>query len=212
MRVFIDAKLLDIEATVERATAAIARTGAEFLTVHALDRKTLDAAVRGRGDSALKLLGVTVLTNLGPADLVQQGTDHSAWRARAASRHARTRGWLRRRRRLGPRGCGDPRTPRAPDFSSSRRASGRKAAQPRTRRGSQRQQARLPPAPTISWSAGRSPRRRTRAPRPRPSSQRSRALCQASSATRCAIRRDKRIAHRPRPRPASAATCRHGRR
>jgi len=36
MRVFIDAKLLDIEATVERATASIARTGAEFLTVHAV--------------------------------------------------------------------------------------------------------------------------------------------------------------------------------
>ena len=37
-RVFIDAKLLDIEATVERATTAIARTRAEFLTVHARDR------------------------------------------------------------------------------------------------------------------------------------------------------------------------------
>jgi orotidine-5'-phosphate decarboxylase len=74
-RVFLDAKLLDIEMTVERATAAIARTGAHFLTVHAADRKTLNAAVRGRGHSRLKLLGVTVLTNLGPADLVQQGTD-----------------------------------------------------------------------------------------------------------------------------------------
>ena len=74
--VFIDAKLLDIETTVERATAAIAAIGAEFLTVHAVDRKTLDAAVRGRGDSSLKLLGVTVLTNLGPADLIQQGVDH----------------------------------------------------------------------------------------------------------------------------------------
>jgi orotidine-5'-phosphate decarboxylase len=74
-RVFIDAKLLDIEATVERATASIARTGAHFLTVHAVDRKTLDAAARGRGESALKLLGVTVLTNLTATDLVQQGTD-----------------------------------------------------------------------------------------------------------------------------------------
>jgi orotidine-5'-phosphate decarboxylase len=74
--VFIDAKLLDIEATVERATAAIARSGAAFLTVHALDRKTLDAAVRGRGDSALKLLGITVLTNLSPADIIEQGIDH----------------------------------------------------------------------------------------------------------------------------------------
>jgi orotidine-5'-phosphate decarboxylase len=74
-RVFLDAKLLDIEATVERATAAIANTGVHFLTVHATDRKTLDAAVRGRGDSALKLLGVTVLTNLDRSDLSQQGIE-----------------------------------------------------------------------------------------------------------------------------------------
>lgn len=73
--VFLDAKLLDIEATVERATAAIAKTGAQFLTVHATDRKTLGAAVRGRGDSAMKLLGVTVLTNLDRADLAEQGID-----------------------------------------------------------------------------------------------------------------------------------------
>jgi len=74
-RVFLDAKLLDIEATVERATAAIANTGAQFLTIHATDRKTLDAAVRGRGNSALKLLGVTVLTNLDRSDLSEQGIE-----------------------------------------------------------------------------------------------------------------------------------------
>ena len=74
-RAFIDAKLLDIETTVERATAAIARTGAEFLTVHALDCKTLDAAVRGRAGTGLKLLGVTVLTNLDRDDLKEQGVD-----------------------------------------------------------------------------------------------------------------------------------------
>jgi orotidine-5'-phosphate decarboxylase len=74
--VFLDAKLLDIESTVERATAAIARMGAEFLTVHALDCKTLAAAKRGRGDSALKLLGITVLTNLSASDLVEQCIDH----------------------------------------------------------------------------------------------------------------------------------------
>jgi orotidine-5'-phosphate decarboxylase len=73
--VFVDAKLLDIEATVERATAAIAETGAHFLTVHALDCKTLDAAVRGRAGSKLKLLGVTVLTNLDRDDLKEQGID-----------------------------------------------------------------------------------------------------------------------------------------
>ena len=75
--VFIDAKLLDIEVTVERATAAIARTGAGFLTVHALDAKTLDAAVRGRAGSKLRLLGVTVLTNLDRDDLKEQGVDRS---------------------------------------------------------------------------------------------------------------------------------------
>ncbi|MGC2409795.1 MAG: orotidine-5'-phosphate decarboxylase [Methyloceanibacter sp.] len=74
-RVFIDAKLLDIEATVERATAAVAGTGAHFLTVHALDCKTLDAAVRGRAGTGLKLLGVTVLTNLDRDDLKEQGID-----------------------------------------------------------------------------------------------------------------------------------------
>lgn len=73
--VFVDAKLLDIEATVERATAAIARMGVGFLTVHALDAKTLDAAVRGRAGTKLKLLGVTVLTNLERDDLKEQGID-----------------------------------------------------------------------------------------------------------------------------------------
>jgi orotidine-5'-phosphate decarboxylase len=75
--VFVDAKLLDIEATVERATAAIVKSGAQFLTVHAQDAKTLDAAVRGRGKSALKLLGVTVLTNLARDDLKEQGVDRN---------------------------------------------------------------------------------------------------------------------------------------
>ncbi|MGZ8416987.1 MAG: orotidine-5'-phosphate decarboxylase [Methyloceanibacter sp.] len=74
--VFVDAKLLDIETTVERATAAIARMDVAFLTVHALDKKTLAAAVGGRGESPLKLLGITVLTNLAAADLVEQGCDH----------------------------------------------------------------------------------------------------------------------------------------
>ncbi len=72
-QIFLDAKLLDIPNTVERATANAARLGAAFLTVHASDRKTLDAAVRGRGDSPTKLLAVTVLTSLDEADLASQG-------------------------------------------------------------------------------------------------------------------------------------------
>jgi orotidine-5'-phosphate decarboxylase len=72
-RVFLDAKLHDIGATVERATASVAALGVNVLTVHGLDRKTLDAAVRGRGASGVKLLAVTVMTNLDAKDLAQQG-------------------------------------------------------------------------------------------------------------------------------------------
>jgi orotidine-5'-phosphate decarboxylase len=71
--VFLDMKLLDIGNTVEKATANVARMGLDYLTVHGHDRKTLDAAVRGRGDSKLKLLAVTVLTSLDAADLDEQG-------------------------------------------------------------------------------------------------------------------------------------------
>jgi orotidine-5'-phosphate decarboxylase len=71
--VFIDAKLLDIPNTVERATASAAALGAAFLTVHGTDRKTLDAAVRGRGASPTRLLAITVLTSLDAADLREQG-------------------------------------------------------------------------------------------------------------------------------------------
>jgi orotidine-5'-phosphate decarboxylase len=71
--VFLDMKLLDIANTVEKAAANIAALGLDYLTVHAMDRKTLDAAVKGRGSSKLKLLGVTVLTSLTKADLEEQG-------------------------------------------------------------------------------------------------------------------------------------------
>lgn len=74
-RVFLDLKLLDIENTVERATRNAAAAGAAFLTVHAQDAKTLRAAAAGKAGSALKVLGVTVLTNLDGADLRQQGIE-----------------------------------------------------------------------------------------------------------------------------------------
>ena len=72
-RVFLDLKFLDIGNTVERAVAAAAGLGVDFLTVHGLDTKTLNAAVRGRAASNLKLLAVTVLTNLEQTDLDEQG-------------------------------------------------------------------------------------------------------------------------------------------
>lgn len=72
-QIFLDMKLLDIGNTVERATHSAAATGATFLTIHGHDSKTLRAAVSGRAGTGLKLLAVTVLTNLGEDDLREQG-------------------------------------------------------------------------------------------------------------------------------------------
>ena len=76
-RVFLDMKLLDIGNTIERAVSNAAELGVNFLTVHGTDVKTMRAAVSGRGDRPLKLLAVTVLTNLSGDDLRQQGTTMS---------------------------------------------------------------------------------------------------------------------------------------
>jgi orotidine-5'-phosphate decarboxylase len=75
-RVFLDLKFLDIEETVRRATARVATMGVELLTVHA-NRKALGAAVQGRGNSKLKLLAVTVLTNFDSQDLRDMGIQYS---------------------------------------------------------------------------------------------------------------------------------------
>ena len=67
-QVFYDFKLHDIGATVEKATRSIAGLGADLLTVHARP-DVMQSAVKGRGESPLKLLGVTVLTSLDKAAL-----------------------------------------------------------------------------------------------------------------------------------------------
>jgi orotidine-5'-phosphate decarboxylase len=72
-QVFLDMKLLDIENTVERATRSAAATGATFLTVHGHDRKTVRAALAGKAGTPLRVLAVTVLTNLTATDLAEQG-------------------------------------------------------------------------------------------------------------------------------------------
>lgn len=73
-QVFLDWKLHDIGATVEKAAAAIIGSGAcDLLTVHA-QPQVLAAAVKGRGgDTQAKILGVTVLTSLNGQDLAQIG-------------------------------------------------------------------------------------------------------------------------------------------
>jgi orotidine-5'-phosphate decarboxylase len=71
-RVFLDLKLHDIGNTVARATERAAELGVTFLTVHAYPQ-TMRAAVEGRGKSALKILGVTVLTSWDDADVKEAG-------------------------------------------------------------------------------------------------------------------------------------------
>ena len=76
-QVFLDWKLHDIGATVEHSAAVLAGAGCDFLTVHA-EPQVLAAAVRGKAGSDLKVLGVTVLTSLTDADLVEMGFQESA--------------------------------------------------------------------------------------------------------------------------------------
>ena len=73
-KVFLDWKLHDIGATVEKAAANLAGSGCDLLTVHARPQ-VMAAAARGVAGSGLKVLGVTVLTSLTADDLAAD--DHS---------------------------------------------------------------------------------------------------------------------------------------
>lgn len=75
--VFLDFKLHDIPATVEKATRSITQAGADLLTVHA-EPPVMRAAVEGRQGSDLKILGVTVLTAYDDAMLTQMGYAYGA--------------------------------------------------------------------------------------------------------------------------------------
>ena len=70
-KVFADLKLYDIPATVAAAVRQLARSGAALLTVHG-DRAIMEAAANAKGEQ-LKVLAVTVLTSLAPADLAEMG-------------------------------------------------------------------------------------------------------------------------------------------
>ena len=78
-RIFLDMKLFDIPATVEKATRGLAQYGLDFLTVHG-DPHVVRAAVAGRGESATKILAVTILTAMERADLdeclIKEGAVH----------------------------------------------------------------------------------------------------------------------------------------
>lgn len=73
-QVFLDWKLHDIGATVQKAAAVLAGSGCDLLTVHARPQ-VMAAAMRGVEGSDLKVLGVTVLTSLTAEDVAAD--DHS---------------------------------------------------------------------------------------------------------------------------------------
>lgn len=72
--VFLDWKLHDIGATVQKAASGLAGSGCDLLTVHARPQ-VMAAAMRGVEGSGLKVLGVTVLTSLSAEDLAED--DHT---------------------------------------------------------------------------------------------------------------------------------------
>lgn len=75
--VFYDFKFHDIDATVEKAARSVAGLGGDILTVHARP-DVMKAAVKGRGQSRLKVIGVTVLTSLDEPALQAIGYHHTA--------------------------------------------------------------------------------------------------------------------------------------
>ncbi len=73
-KIFLDMKLLDIDNTVASGVENIAKMGMSMLTLHAYP-KAMRAAVEAAKGSDLCLLGVTVLTSMDKADLVEAGYD-----------------------------------------------------------------------------------------------------------------------------------------
>lgn len=67
-RIFLDMKLFDIGATVEKAVRGLAQFDLDFLTVHG-DPYVVRAAKEGAAGKDLKILAVTILTSLDRDDL-----------------------------------------------------------------------------------------------------------------------------------------------
>ena len=74
-KVFLDMKLLDIDNTVARGVENIVGMGVSMLTLHAYP-KAMRAAVEAARGSDLCLLGVTVLTSMDEADLIEAGYEY----------------------------------------------------------------------------------------------------------------------------------------
>ena len=70
--VFLDMKFYDIPETIRRAVSQVADTGVKFLTIHG-SGPVMRAATKGKGESSLELLAVTVLTSFDHDDLSDLG-------------------------------------------------------------------------------------------------------------------------------------------
>ena len=69
-QVFLDLKIFDVPNTVGGAIDRVASLGVRFATVHG-NSENIEAAVRGKGDSSLQILAVTILTSLNEHDVRQ---------------------------------------------------------------------------------------------------------------------------------------------
>jgi orotidine-5'-phosphate decarboxylase len=76
-KLFLDAKLFDVPQTVSAGIRSIVAHGASFVTVHG-DPGIMKAAVDAKKGSDLKILAVTVLTNLDDNALKEMGYGLSA--------------------------------------------------------------------------------------------------------------------------------------
>lgn len=73
VKIFLDLKLYDIPATVERAVRVVSELGVDYITVHCSESlKVLEAAVEG-SDGKVGILGVTVLTSISSEDIRDVG-------------------------------------------------------------------------------------------------------------------------------------------
>lgn len=73
-QVFLDLKLHDISETVKRAMGRISDLGVHFVTVHAT-AQVMEAAMAGKRNPGMTVLGVTVLTSLAVEDLRRDGVN-----------------------------------------------------------------------------------------------------------------------------------------
>ncbi len=74
-KIFADLKLYDIGNTVGRAVANLAKMPIDLLTIHVANRDIMKRACENKGN--LKIIGVTVLTNLDNKDIIEMGFDKS---------------------------------------------------------------------------------------------------------------------------------------